>query len=75
MRPCFFIGACKSGVVSSHCKPASPLSGRSIMSFDVSLVYVGDFRNKGIVGVTVAHQRADRKKNLRDGERWRPLVF
>ena len=61
--------------MKSHRESAGPLAGRSIVSFEVSLKYIGDFRDKRVVRVAITHKRADWKQNLRDGERRRPLVL
>ena len=52
-----------------------PLARRGVVSLAVRLVNVGDLRHEGIIGVGVAQQRADRKEDLRDRERGRPLVL
>jgi len=41
----------------------------------VSFVQVGDLRHERIIGIGVSQQRADREKNLRDGQSRRPLIL
>lgn len=56
------------------CILASPLSSRSLISWTVGLVDMGDLGNKRIVGIGVCEHRANRQENFGNGQSRTPLV-
>lgn len=59
----------------SHCVLFGPFFGSAGVLGLVSLVNLGDFWDKGIIGVGVGQQRTDGEKHLGDSKCWGPLVF
>lgn len=52
-----------------------PVARRVVVAIAVSLVEGGDLGHERIIRVRVSQQRADRQKDLGDGQGGRPLIF
>lgn len=59
----------------SHRVLFGPFFGSAGVLVHVSLVNLGDFWDKGIIGVWVSQKRTDGEKHLGDGKCWGPLVL